>query len=323
VVPSPEDGCFRGGRYREALLLLAPRRRHRHSPPYISEPPQPEDFQTFHLTRLPLPSSGGVSSSLMEDHSTISKIGTVEGNARLPRLRLALCVVLIADGAAHAQIYSTGSAQCRVDASSGLINCSGQQTAYVQKPLSEVILESAALASSIERNRAIADAMRAQADLLRAQTQQQARASAMDRVISLLASAEKVEGEARETLLKAASAELRKLYPNTAFPPGATVLVPMSDDGWDRMACERMKTLLPNVYLFQGTFSDASSISGVKLLVVNMMPDANHDTMEAFLLDEHGQRLWAEKVGFAWTLNFERQTMKLSDRMVGKIKDRL
>lgn len=241
----------------------------------------------------------------------------------LPK-RLSAVLVLLLPATVHGQtVYSTGSVQCRVDAVSGLVNCSGQQTSYVQKPLSEVILESAAAASAIERNRAITEAMQAQASVLRGQAKQQARAAAMDRVISLLESADKVEGEARETLLKAASEELRKLYPTTSFPQGSTVLVPWSDDGWDRMACERMKSQLPNAYLYEGTYADAPSLSGVKLLVVNMMPDANHDTMEVFLVDEHGQRLWAEKVGFAWTLNFERQTMKLSDRMAAKLRGRL
>lgn len=240
----------------------------------------------------------------------------------ISRFALLATFTLVA-GRAGAQIYTTGSAQCRVDAVTGFVRCSGQSVSYVQKPLSEVLMETAAAASSIEKNRAIADAMRAQADLLRTQAQQQARAASMDRVVALVTAADKTEGEARQTLLKMAADELRKLYPTTNFPPGSTVLVPMSDDGWDRLACQRMKTLLPSVYIFQGTFEEAPSIPGVKLLVVNMMPDPNHDTMEAFLLDEQGQRLWSEKVGFAWTLNFERQTMKLADRMAAKIKGRL
>lgn len=239
------------------------------------------------------------------------------------RMSTLVGVAVLAAVSAQAQTYSTGSGRCWVDAISGYINCSGQQAPNVQKPLAEVLLDTAATVNSIERNRAITDAMRAQADLLRAQAKQQEKAAAMDRIVSLIGSADKVEGEARETLLKIAAEELRKLYPSTSFPPGSLVLVPQSDDGWDRMACERSKMQLPNALLFQGTLTEAASISGIKLLVINMMPDPNHDTMEAFLLDEGGRRVWSEKVGFAWTLNPERQTVKLAERMATKIKGRL
>lgn len=239
------------------------------------------------------------------------------------RLGTLIKIALLASASAQAQSYSAGSVQCRIDAISGYVNCSGQQTPIAQRSLAEVLLDTAATTSAIERNRAIAEAMRAQADLLRTQAQQQAKAAAMDRVVSLIGAADKVEGEAREALLKIAADELRKLYPATSFPRGSLVLVPQSDDGWDRMACERIKIQFPNLILFQGTFTDAASLSGVKLLVVNMMPDPNHDTMEVFLLNEDGQRAWSEKVGFAWTLNPERQTIKLADRMASKLKGRI
>lgn len=232
-------------------------------------------------------------------------------------------IVLWGATAAEAQVYSMGSAQCSVNAISGFVICSGQQTSYVQKPLHEVLLETAASVSSVERDRAIAAAMRAQADLLRTQAEQQSKAAAMDRVVTLLASAEKLEGETRAALLGVVAEELRKLYPARNYPAGSVVLVPMSSDGWDRMACERLKLQLGNVHLFAGTFADATTLEGVKLLVVNMTPDMNHDSLEAFLIDERGSRVWAEKVGFAFTLNFERQTTKLADRLAKRVKNRL
>lgn len=238
-------------------------------------------------------------------------------------LQIFVALTVLAISPVAAQVHAVGSIRCQVDAIGGFINCTGHQPTYSQKPIHEVLLEAAAQASSIERNRAIADAMRAQANLLRAQAQQQAKAAAMDRVVALIASAEKVDGEAREALLKIASEELQRFYPARSFPPGSTVLVPMSDDGWDRLACERMKLQLGSIHIYDGTFSDSSSLSGVKLLVVNMTPDANHDTMEVFMVDEGGSRSWSEKVGFAWTLNYERQTTKLADRMAQKIKSRL
>lgn len=222
-----------------------------------------------------------------------------------------------------AQVYTVGSTQCRADPVSGVVNCTGQQTPYSQKPFHEVLLEAAAEASSIQRNRAIAEAMHAQAELLRIQAREAGKAAAMDRVVSLIGSAEKVEGEARETLLRIASEELFRLYPARKYPAGSTVLVPMSSDGWDRMACDRMKLQLGQVQVFDGTYSEAGSISGVRLLVVNMTPDENHDTMEVIFIDESGRRLWSEEVAFAWTLNFERQTTKLADRMAKKIKSRI
>lgn len=241
-------------------------------------------------------------------------------------MRLLLVLVLLVlcgPTAAWSQMYSIGTTQCSVNATSGLVICSGQQAPYVQKPLHEVLLEAVASMSAVERDRAIATAMRAQADLLRAQAEQQSKAAAMDRVVTLLTSAEKLEGEARTALLGVAAEELRKLYPARNYPPGAVVLVPMSDDGWDRMACERLKLQLGTVHRFDGTFADTSTLEDVKLLVVNMTPDMNHDSLEAFLVDESGSQLWKEKVGFAFTVNFERQTMKLADRLAKRIKDRL
>lgn len=231
--------------------------------------------------------------------------------------------VLAAASPIAAQVYTVGSAQCRADPISGFVNCTGQQTTYTQKPFHEVLLEAAAEASSIQRNRAIADAMHAQADLLRNQAQQSAKAAAMDRVVLLIASAERVEGEARETILRIATEELQRLYPKRKYSAGSTLLVPMSDDGWDRMACERIKMQLGPIQVFDGTYSEASSIPGVSLLVVNMSPDLNHDTLEVLFIDEKGSRGWSERVGFAWTVNPERQTTRLADRMAQKIKSRL
>ncbi len=226
-------------------------------------------------------------------------------------------------GPTASQVYSVGTTQCRADPISGTVSCSGQQTLYPQKSFAQVLLETAADASSIQRNRAIADAMHAQADLLRTQTQQAAKAAAMDRVVLLIQSAEKVEGEARETILRVATDELLKLYPTRRYPVGSTLLVPMSDDGWDRMACDRIRILLGSLQVFDGTYSETSALSGLNLVVVNMTPDLNHDTMEVDFIDEQGQRLWSEKVGFAWTVNFERQTVRLADRMAEKIKARV
>lgn len=232
-------------------------------------------------------------------------------------------LVLSAADPTSAQMYTVGSAQCRADPISGLVNCTGQQATYTQKPFHEVLLEAAAEASSIQRNRAIADAMRARADLLRTQAQQSAEAAAMDRVVLLIESAERVDGEARETILQIATEELLRLYPTRQFPPGSTLLVPMSNDGWDRMACDRMKIQLGPIQVFDGTYSEASAVPGVNLVVVNMSPDLNHDTMEVLFIGQQGKRGWSEKVGFAWTTNPERQTIRLADRMAEKIKGRI
>jgi len=232
-------------------------------------------------------------------------------------------LVLVSANFGDAQVYTMGSAQCRADPVSGLVNCTGQQTSYYQKPFHEVLLEAAAEASSIQRNRAIADAMHAQANLLRNQAQESAKAAAMDRVVLLIASSEKVEGEARETILRIATEELLRLYPERKYPAGLTLLVPMSNDGWDRTACDRIRMQIGPIQVFDGTYSEASSIPDVSLLVVNMSPDINHDTLEVIFIDQKGNKSWSEKVGFAWTLNPERQTIRLADRMAEKIKSRL
>jgi len=232
-------------------------------------------------------------------------------------------LVLVSANFGDAQVYTMGSAQCRADPVSGLVNCTGQQTSYYQKPFHEVLLEAAAEASSIQRNRAIADAMHAQANLLRNQAQESAKAAAMDRVVLLIASSEKVEGEARETILRIATEELLRLYPERKYPAGSTLLVPMSNDGWDRTACDRIRMQIGPIQVFDGTYSEASSIPDVSLLVVNMSPDINHDTLEVIFIDQKGNKSWSEKVGFAWTLNPERQTIRLADRMAEKIKSRL
>lgn len=113
--------------------------------------------------------------------------------------------------------------------------------------------------------------------------------------------------------------------PATHLPTARTVLVPFSDDGWDRAACERLLLDLAGLEVYPGTFETAThELRGTRMLVVDMTPDPNHDTLQVFFIDERGSRAWAEKASFgSATLNPEHQTANLADRMARKIAGRL
>lgn len=220
------------------------------------------------------------------------------------------------------QTQSVGTARCTTDWSLGTIRCDTSEYTFDAKPFHEVLMEAAKDANAMRRDQAVAAAMREQAALLRQQARELERASTLERIVTLLESADKLEGEPREALIKLASQEILKIYPASAYPPGTVLCVPMSDDGWDKLACDRIRLQHRSMKVFRGTYGETDELSGVKLLVVDMRPDANHDTLEAIYFDETGRRRWTEKVGFAWTLDPGKQTTKLADRLAGKIAGR-